>query len=206
MNLGPIPVPETLMCIGVVAYAFAYLFKNDNHLKTGFIASNIFWIGHYWILNAHIAAISTLILASRTLFSINAENMSVVVRHILFGVFTCLLVTATLLTWNGLSSILSGSVYIAITYALFNFHGIQLRKALFIIDLIWLTTALVTSNPIMLMCAVGSLALNAFTISQMESDKEVTQTAETSLTSPWSNPGTILKKQTTRKAKKTNDD
>ena len=215
MDLGILALPEILMYIGIAAYVLAYLFRNDNHLKTGFIASNIFWIAHYWITNAQIAAISTLILAARTLFAINSEQLPNIARHILFGVFTCLLATATILTWNGLPSILAGSAYIAITYALFNFHGVQLRKSLFLIDLIWLALALITSNPVMLMYAVGSLALNAFTITQMEGDKEddgtleIVETVEVTNaqpTSPWDTPKTTTKKQTTKRTKKSNDD
>jgi hypothetical protein len=210
LDFSAAALPEILIIIGVITYVASYLFRNDNHLKTGFIVSNIVWIGHFWITGIHIAAFSTLLLAARTLFTINAHQLPSIAKHILFGVFTCLLATATILTWNGLPSILAGSAYIGITYALFYFHGVQLRKSLFVVDLIWLTLSLITGSPMMLIYAVGSLALNAFTISQMDSDKELAETfGETTFaaSSPWDLPQPTNKKSTTtRKTKKINND
>ena len=170
MTLDALTLPQIIGYIALLTYWSGYAVKDDNKLKIIFSLSNLFWIAHYWMIGAHTAAVTTIIVTARNMLSLNAQKFSGRRRLVTVLIFSLLLVVATLFTWDGWPSVLALAGTLGFTYAGLYLHGIRLRAACMAADIIWLVHAILVGSQSGLIYAVGALIVNAVTMVRMRQD------------------------------------
>jgi hypothetical protein len=159
--------------VALVTYVLAYLIRDDKKLKLAFSGSNVFWVLHYYLINAHTAALTTAIIIVRNLLSLNSKEMPENKKRIFVCVFSVLLIVAGIVTWAGPVSIIPVATTILITYSMFYLHGITLRKVFFAVDMAWLLHAVIVASVGGFVYAIGSLAFNAYTTFKMIKEQRI---------------------------------
>lgn len=156
--------PQVVGYIALVTYVLAYTFRTDNGIKIGFSVSNIFWIVHYYFINAQTAALTTAIITIRNLLSLNAETIPAKRKMLIAAGVSVLLIIAGLATWAGPVSIIPVVATIAATYGFLYVHGMRLRKFFLLLDAAWLLHAVLVSSIGGLIYATGALLVNGYMI------------------------------------------
>lgn len=160
--------PQVIGYIALVIYVGAYCFKRDNTLKILFSVSNIFWIAHYYLIGAETAALTTALITLRNILALNAEDFSRRRKIITAGIFTGLLLTAGIVTWNGPVSIIPVATTIAVTFAMLYLKGIRLRQLLLAVDSAWLLHAVIVLSIPGAIYAISAIVMNLITILKMK--------------------------------------
>ncbi|PZQ46923.1 MAG: hypothetical protein DI551_04330 [Micavibrio aeruginosavorus] len=153
--------------IALVIYIAAYAFKSDNVMKVTFSISNVLWVVHYYLIGAHTAALTTLIITLRNVLSLNSDNLPEHKKKVMAAIFAVILLIAGIITWAGLVSIIPVSATIAATYMMFYLKGVKLRQAFWVLDAGWLLHAILVGSVSGGIYAVGSLLVNGYTIVKM---------------------------------------
>lgn len=171
MHNDPLSWAQLIGYAALIIYVGAYLCRDDNRLKIAFSISNLFWIVHYYLIAAHTAALTTLIVTIRNMLSLNAQDMPDDKKKIMAGVFTLILLGAGLVTWAGWVSVIPVAACVIATYAVFYLKDINLRLVFFSIDAGWMAHAIAVGSYSGLVYAVGAMAVNAYTIWKMKEQK-----------------------------------
>lgn len=164
MNPDFYALPQIIGYIALIIYVSGYAFKDDNKLKVIFSVSNIFWIIHYYLINAQTAAVTTALITMRNLLSLNADGFSRRRKLLTAWVFTLLLVVAGVVTWNGWISLVPVCACVAATFAMIYLNALRLRQVLLLIDLTWLVHACVVVSFGGFVYALSAMAVNAVTL------------------------------------------
>lgn len=153
--------------VALVTYVLAYLIHDDKKLKLAFSASNVFWILHYWMVDAQTAAVTTVIITLRNLLSLNAAEKPVRWKFWNAVFFSLCLVLAGALTWAGWTSVIAVAATIAVTWAMFFTTGIKMRLIFLATDIGWLAHALLVTSYSGMIYAIGSVFTNLYTVLHM---------------------------------------
>lgn len=153
--------------VALVSYVLAYFLRSENQIKIAFSASNIFWIGHYYLIGAHTAAMTTLIGTARNLLSLNSTDTPPARKKTIFLTYSTVALLVGAVTWAGPVTIIPVSATIIFTYTAFYLHGVRFRQACFVIDAAWLFHAFLVSSVGGAVYAIGAMAVNGYMIVKM---------------------------------------
>lgn len=153
--------------VALVTYVAAYLFHDDKKLKLAFSFSNIFWMVHYWLVGAHTAALTTVVITVRNLISLNVTEMSQRWRIVSASICTVLLVIVGVFSWAGVTSAIAVVTTIIVTWTMFFTGGVRMRLIFLGVDAAWLVHAILVMSYSGMAYAIGSIAANLYTIANM---------------------------------------
>jgi len=169
-TIDPFSLAQIIGYVALVTYIAAYAIKNENRLKLAFSVSNIFWVAHYAMIGAQTAAVTTVLVTLRNLLSLNSEDFTPRRKAVTASIFSLLIVLSGILTWDGWISLIPVGSTIGITYAMLYLKGLPLRRVFLVSDASWLIHALVVGSGGGVIYAVGSLGMNALTMTGMAKD------------------------------------
>ena len=166
MNLDPVS-----QLVGVVATTLSVssvAMRCDRRLRVVAGIGQAVWSHHFWLLGAPTTSATCALACSRQLSSLFTHRWSQAHQTAIALGYYAAFTLATVLTWQGWTSLLPWSCAMIANHAYSSMSGLAMRKALRGCDMIAIVNVVLVGSIGGLVTCVAAIALNSLTIAKLE--------------------------------------